>query len=863
MIWPWRRRRREAELDEEVQGHLAMSARDHEARGSSPREAGYAARREFGNPALVKEVTRQMWGGVWLEQTIQDLRLAFRSLGRSPGFLAVAVLALALGLGLSTTMFSVIDAALHPPQPYANGNRLLSLSPRMVTSAAKRITLPELFQLIRERVPSIDAVIPFGIRRDPVVIGGEESERGEYLVSPEWFELVGLRPQIGRAFVPADGDGVAVVSYEVWKAALSGRRDLAGARVTIGDRSYAVVGVLPRHARGGAALLPLIGLASDSVLSTPLLRLREGATTRQASGELNALAALLTVTYSNPRHPWALTVSQWLDPNVPPDEMRSIHLAMVGSALAVLLIACVNLAHLMLARGLARRRELAIRMALGVSRLGVVRVMLAESAVIGVGGLVLGAIATYWGSKLLDGLIPPDVGFLGWIQTRLSWRVFSLGAIAAVGSTVLFGFVPAVRVALNVRITEPLKDEAGTTTGGRGRRYSPLVTLEVALALALLMSGTLLLRSVHRLRGPADFDPETLIDAEVWSGHTVGRAGRDTSLSVAWDQVLATARGVPGVRGVALQGSVATRGGLVTAEMGADSTRAISMQDIPVVSSNFLQVHGLPVLQGRDFAPGDALGDGAAVLSAAAAARLYPKGNAVGRMLKLGAPRSDAPWVRIVGVARTPTAPWAPGRVVTTMGTGADAPPVWLVRSPSKWLTGMLLVRAGTSDPAVRVRLRHALRASPGVTFVSVHPYTWIRDSAIGYFDFLAKVFVALGVVGLALAALGIYGVLAYAVSRRMREFGVRIALGAAPRGLFQVVMHDGLVMLLAGTGIGALLALAAAPLFGSISAGVYPTDAMSLVAAEAILLGVGLAAAVAPARRALRANPLDIIRAV
>ena len=858
-----RRRRREAELDEEIRGHLAMAARDHEARGEPPREAGYAARREFGNATLVKEVTRQMWGGVWLGQAIQDIRLACRSLGRSPGFLAVAVLALALGLGLSTTMFSVIEAALHPPQPYANGNRLLILNPRMVTSAAKRITLPELFQLVRERVPSIDAVIPFGIRRDPVVIGGEESEHGEYLVSPEWFELVGLRPQIGRAFVPADGDGVAVVSYEVWKAALSGRPNLAGARVMIGDRSYAVVGVLPRHARGGAALLPLIGLASDSVLSTSLLRLREGATTEQASAELNALAALLTVTYSSPRHPWALNVSQWLDTNVPPDEMRSIHLAMVGSALAVLLIACVNLAHLMLARGLARRRELAIRMALGVSRLGVVRVMLAESALIAVGGLVLGAIATYWGSKLLDGLIPPDVGFLGWIQTRLSWRVFSLGAIAAVGSTVLFGFVPAVRVALNVRITEPLKDEAGTTTGGRRHRYSPLVTLEVALALALLMSGTLLLRSVHRLRGPADFDPETLIDAEVWSGHTVGRTGRDTSLSAAWDQVLATARGVRGVRGVALQGSVVTRGGLVTAEMGADSTRAISMQDIPVVSSNFLQVHGLPVLQGRDFAPGDARGDGAAVLSAAAAARLYPKGNAVGRMLKLGAPRSDAPWVRIVGVARTPTAPWAPGRVVTTMGTGADAPPVWLVRSPSKWLTGMLLVRAGTSDPAVRVRLRHALRACPGVTFVSVHPYTWIRDSAIAYFDFLAKVFVALGVVGLGLAALGVYGVLAYAVSRRMREFGVRIALGAAPRGLFQIVMHDGLVMLLAGTGIGALLALAAAPLFGSMSAGVYPTDAMSLVAAEAILLGVGLAAAVAPARRALGANPLDIIRAV
>jgi predicted permease len=855
----WRRRRREAELDEEIAGHLEMAARDHEARGESPAEAAYAARREFGNATLVKEVTRRMWGGVWLDQLRRDLRLAVRSLRHAPAFTLVAILALGLGLGLSTAMFAVMDAVQHPRPLYANAPRLFLLDVRMGIRAGQLLPRDQLYRLIRERVPSLDALVPFEMAREPMLFGGEPREQYEYIVPTRWFDVMGIRPQRGRIFTPADGDAVAMVGYEVWKRALGGPRDLAGSHVTIGGRSYAVVGVLPPIPRGAGAIRQLIPADESAQQTMPLVRLRAGASQTQANRELTALARLLTATYATPSAPFSLKLVSWLDVSPLPDRIHDLRLAMLGAALAVLLIACVNLAHLMLARALAKRRELALRMALGADRAAAVRVMLAEIALVGSAGLALGAVLAVWGSRVLEASMPYQMSWLGMMRTQLSWRVFVLAAAAAVFSAVLFGLIPAVRVAWGVHITDPLKDEGGTTTG-RPRRYSALVIGEVALTLALLMGGGLLLRSVHQLRtAPTGFDAEVLINAYVLGGGTRAAAGgrRDTTVSADWTQVLAAARAVPGIVGAALEVPARTVGAALTAEMEADTTRTITTLQYSVVSPNYLDVHGLPVLKGRDFEAGDAAGDGVAIVSAAAAARLYPRGDAVGRMLKLGGPATGAPWVRIVGVARTPLNPWQ-----SIPGTGAEAP-VWIVRPLGNVVSARVLARRSGHDPEVFVRLWHALRTVSGAYPMSVEPFTRARDASVASFNFLAGVFVAMGAIGLGLAALGLYGVLGYAVARRMREFAVRIALGADPATLFRMVMHDGLVMLLAGTGVGAFGALAAAHLFSVALVDVQPTDAISLVAAESVLLVVGLAATLAPAWRAVRANPLDIIRAV
>jgi hypothetical protein len=403
-----------------------------------------------------------------------------------------------------------------------------------------------------------------------------------------------------------------------------------------------------------------------------------------------------------------------------------------------------------------------------------------------------------------------------------------------------------------VSVTEPLKDGAGTTTGRHRGRYSPLVMAEVGLALVLMMAGALLLRTVHQLKGQTyNFETATLLSAQVV---VFGRV-RDTTPPPDPRQVLFAALSVPGVRDAALESTGRPEGNAITAELSGDSTRLLAARGYAVVSPSYLRVHGLPMLNGRDFEPGDVSGNGVAILSAVAAARLYPRQEAVGRMLKLGSPASSAPWVRIVGVARTPMLAWSTEEVAE--------PRFWVAQpiAPGR-LTG-LLVRSATPDPRVAWRLGRALQRVVPRGWIAVSSFTAARDQTIASRSFLAKVFVGMGAVGLALAALGLYGVLGYAVTQRMREFAVRVALGAGERTLFRLVVHDGLVMLLAGIGTGAFGAMAAAFLLNAVLVEVYPVDVVSLVAAEAVLVGTGLAACMGPASRAARADPIEILRAM
>ncbi len=754
-------------------------------------------------------------------------------------------------------MFGVVDAVLHPRPGCAQAARLLWLNPRMsYWSAAGGVTQQDLRRLIREQTRSFDAVV--GVDRDqlPIQVGDEEPTLSVERVPPEWFDVLGVRMERGRAFTAGDGDGVVVISHALWTRATAERRDSGALHLVIGDRSYAVIGVLAPEARQWSAVIPISPARQLSTLGT-LLRLRPGVTVERARADLAALAAVLTARYASPQAPWALNVDPFTARR---EQVADIHVAMVGAALIVLLIACANLAHLMLARGLSRRRELAVRMALGAGRRAVVRLMLTEGLVIALGGVVLGVVFAFWGAAVLRSLVPSEFTWVGIVVTQISWRVLALGGVAAAGSAVLFGLLPAVRVALTVELTTPLKADAGTTTGAARARYSPLVIAEVALALALMMGGALLLRMLQHVRHASlGFDAETLAQASVYAGYSNPYLGRpDSRTKMDWQEALASARRAPGVLDAALEFGARPSGMAVTAELSGDSTRMIVMSEYSVVSPEYLRVHGLPVLRGRDFEPGDAAGAGVAILSAAAEARLYPRRDAVGRMVKLGGPKSDAPWVRIVGVARTPLSPLQLARPGSL-----EAPSVWVAGPTAGWTYGTVLVRLRNRDPGALIGLRHALATEPGVRRATVQRYTWIRDQEEASLAFLSQLFVAMGAVGLGLAALGLYGVLAYAVTLRMREFAVRLALGAEPRVLSRMVLRDGLVMLLAGTAIGGFAALAAASLLDQFLVGVYPTDALSLAASEAVLLAVGLAATLAPARRALRANPVDILRAV
>ena len=781
---------------------------------------------------------------------LHDLRSAFRSLVKTPVFVVVAVAALGVGLGLSTTMFGVLDAVLHPYVAYREPDRLFSV----IAWFGRRMpmTTVDVYRVVRGQTRSFDAVVPTAYDMPAIERGGQTVGIGARRVSPRYFEATGLKPRLGRAFNDADGEDVIVLSHDLWNTLFAGRRDLAGASVTVNGRTATVVGVMPRGAGRGEAWLPLPapvenGGAYPGYVGM-LARLRPGATRQQADAELKGLADRLTEQFHAQAAPFALYTSPLVERR---EELRDIHKAMVGAALAVLLIACVNLAHLMLARGTAKRRELALRMALGASRAAVVRQMFAECALITVAGASLGAFVAVWGSDVLRNRMPREVSWVGLVQPQLSWRVFAMATLAAATAAVLFGLLPAIRVAMQIRLDEPLKEDGGTTTGRVRQRYSPLVVAEVAVALVLLMGGALLLRTVQQLsREQFGFDTRTLYRTWVYSV-----LDRDSAAgALRRRQVLATAASVPGVRAFAVQAERSAPGGVVSAELSEDSTRTISMRTYPMVSPSYLEVLGLPILRGRGFAPGDAGSRGVAVIDPVAAQRLYPNQDPVGRMLKLGGPAARAPWVPIVGVVRSP---W----VLSASEAYAPQPAVYVVAADMPNWEG-LLVRTDSPDPRIPARLQGRLRETPG-NRVMVIPYDYERQADLASRWFLAKVFVGMGAVALGLAMIGLYGVLAYAVSRRMREFAVRIALGASPAMLRTMVLRDGLVMLLAGIGVGAFVALAAARLLDAVLIAVLPSDVISLVLSEVVLVGVGLAAALAPARRASRASPLDILRAV
>ncbi len=779
-----------------------------------------------------------------------SLRYAFRSLAKSPLFVAISILALGLGLGLSTTMFAVLDAVVNPHVPYREPDQLFAI--RWWAGWRRTTMTPrDLFNAVRDETQSFASVVPQTWDRRLL----EETDMREVTVTsvtPAYFATLGTPVEHGRLFTEGDGDGVALVSAGLWRTMTGSRRFVADRTVTLSGRTYTVIGVMPRGFEG-SVWIPLPpgtdARGSASRTLTPLARLKPGVTLEQAAQELRSLARLLTDRHEALDGPFHFELVPVL---LRQEMMRDIHKAMVGSALVVLIIACVNLAHLMLARGLAKRRELALRMALGASRAVVVRQMFTECLIITLGGAGLGAVVALWGADVLTNRVPPEVSWVGLVQPQLSWRVFALSALAATASAIVFGLVPAIRVALDVDVIEPLKDGAGTT-GRLRHRYSPLVILETALALVLLMGGGLLLRTVQQLQRPEPgVQTNTLLRGWAQGGN---RRLNPTAIRVRPSELLAAARHTPGVLEAALRGGGREiRGNVLTAEMIGDSTRTIETRYVDVVSPAYLRVLGLPILRGRDFEPGDAVGNGVAILDAAAAARLYPGQEAVGKMIKLGAPAGDAPWVLILGVARSPLA--ERGSNEPTRGR------VWLVQAESL-MAGELLVRTASTDPRIAGAIRRNIRQVPGVTFVYVERHDAWREATLASRRFLAKMFVSMGGVALALAALGLYGVLAYAVGQRMREFAVRIALGAEPRQLFRMVLHDGAVMLLAGTGIGAFVALATTKYLDAVIEVVFRTDVWSLVGAEAVLIAVGLAAALGPARRAVKANPLDILRAV
>lgn len=771
-----------------------------------------------------------------------------RTLRRSPAFAAIAVASLGLGLGLTTTAFALLDTITHPVAGYEHEARVFRL--RWWFDRRQAALSEEWLQgRIAERVPALDGMTL--VSSDLVLVGSQFSDRREYVarVEPTFFSLMGITLPVGRPFNAGEED-VAVISQAMWKR---GWRDqpLDSITIAVDGRPYRVIGIMPPgtlYPANHSVWLPhRPGMRSDRrtmLRAEKIVRLDRGAGRTTLDAQLNQLATQLNAEYGLQEAPFSFQVTVLHDGESRFDKLQ---VAMTAAAIAVLLIACVNLANLVLARGLARRGELAVRLAIGASPAAVVRLLLAESIVISVAGVLVGLVLGKWGADILAAMLPADMEWIGLVAPVMSWRVFAASVLAASLGAVVFGLVPAVRIVRGVSLQDPLKRQAGTHTARR-RGYSALVTAQSGLCLVLVMGTTVLLREAFALASVEyNFAARSLERAviavprsETWSpGEMTARA----------DRLQAQLLSQPGVRDVTMQASATLPRPVVLAERDGDSVRTVTVLSVRHAMPNYLRTMGRRVIEGRDF---DAADSGVTIINASAARLLYPGRSAVGRTVRLGGERG--PVVPVVGVVEDLTARFRRADPETN-------PEIIIVmkQPPGRGLE--VLINAEGSDPELRYALNGVFRESGWRLTTGLAHYLEMERFAAGLYGFLARAFGALTLLAVALAAVGIYGVFSCLVADRERDFAIRIGLGAVPMDVARLIGREVLLTVLAGTAIGGTVALGAMWLLDDVLANTSPTDVGSLLFAELVVALVAVVSAAAPVMRAMRVDPARMLR--
>lgn len=781
-----------------------------------------------------------------------------RLVRRSPGFFALAAGTLGLALALATTMFAVLDAMRHPFVPYPEPDRAFNVYLQTGRPAPEHIVEQNFAALRSVRTMSVAAVgfLPYTI----VDVGGTARTMSAAQATPNLFHVLGVRPQLGRdlrAGGAAEASGV-IVSDGLWRAALHGTRTLRDATVTVNGMVYPVIGVAPPGVRFPYDIDVWIpaSMSAPGTSAFPYVeivgRLREGVTRKQADGELAAVARRLNASVGQTNRPFAYELRDL--------QVRLMSLgydqALAAAAAIVLLIACANAGHLVSARGISRRRELALRAALGASRRVLVRDQLAECAVIAAGAGIVGLFGGWWGAEIIAAAIPPyltEGAVL--LSPHITWRVYMFVLLATSAALATFGVLPALR-ASRVDPAEPLTSASPATTVRRGT-MGGLVAGQIALALVVLFGAGVMWRAAARI-GEHDFgfDTRGLLMMPVGLARTSLPNGTtaDEAFRAMTDRMART----DGVRSAAQLSLDQPERSQILGEAGAEATRTIFAHYYVDASPNLLRTLGIPVVAGRDFADGDMSSAGVAIVDQRAASALWPNERAVGREIELGSQGSGAPWIPVVGVARS----------VELFFEGdpyLEPPPVaYVVRPKNPSTDRTIVIRTGSSSGPVATAATRAIETTPALRYVQ-SPFPWLQryDRFAAGGRFIALVFGLFGLTALVLSTLGLYTTLAYAVSQRRREFGVRLALGARPADLRRMVLREALMVTLAGIAFGALVALWGTRLLDGMLWGMPHMDALSLAAAEALLFGIALLACLAPAQRATRADPLEVLREV
>jgi putative ABC transport system permease protein len=856
-----RKNRIEQEMDDEMRFHLLMRTRENIERGMRPDEAEREARRRFGNVGRIKDLARDITGGGFMEMLLQDLRYGARMLLKQPGFTVVAVITLALGIGANTAIFSVVNAVLLRPLPFAEPERLVMVW--LKGSAEKggdRISLPVADLLDwRAQNRSFEGVSAF----QPIsynYIGGESPERVRAAgVTANFFTTLGAQPALGRTFQSDEerpgAQRVVVIGQQFWRKHFAADLQVIGRSINLSGANFTIIGVMPEAFDYPARE---VGLWTAMQLQTPnrrgpfflrgVARLKPGVTLPQARAEMNSMKS----SFADEKFDFnVLPINEFIV-----GEVKPALLMLLAAVTLVLLIAAANVANLLLARAASREKEIAIRAALGASRWRVIRQLLTESLLLVLIGGGLGLSLAWLGVDMLLKLAPEDLPRLP--QIGIDGRVFGWTTLVSLLTGLVFGMAPALQSA-RLSLNETLKEGGRSATDGAGKRRwrNLLVISELAMAVMLLIGAGLLLNSFWRLqRVDPGVDPRQILTLQIpLQGPRYAQAQQ---VNAFYDQLIERVKTLPGVRAAAVSNILLPDEQPWSDDFTIEGRPVDPHNDLVAndlrVSPEYFQALGARLLRGRYFSSTDS-GNAprVMVINDTLARRHFPREDPIGKRINKGT-KSEPSWWQIIGVVGD----------IKDNGLGEEALPAFYQPiSQNPWWGAFLIVKTETPDPlgltaAVRDEIRSLDREMP---VAQVRTLEQRLSASVAQPRFRATLIAVFAALALILASVGIYGVISYSVTQRAHEVGIRVALGARSRDVLALVVKQGMTLTLIGLGIGLSASIALTRLMKTLLFGVSATDPLTFIVISLLLMAVALLACWIPARRATKVDPLLALR--
>jgi putative ABC transport system permease protein len=855
------------ELTEELSSYVEMLTEKNMKDGMNEQDARRAAMIEVGGVEQVKEEVRAGRAGSGLESFMMDVRYGMRSLLKKPGFTLTAVIALALGIGANTAIFSVINGVLLRSLAYANPEKIVMLWERSANSTnARNVVSPANFLDWRKQSTSFEHMAAAMDQRVNLTGGGGEPEEIKVqLVSQPFFAALGVQPTLGRSFTAEeDREGnhfVIVLSNELWRTRFGADPAIVGKQATINGRQRTILGVMPpgfhfldnqTRAWVPLALDPAVNYRETSGRFLRVVaRLKPGVSVQQAQSELTGIARQLELAHAKFNTGWSVNIVPMHEQVV--GEIRPILVVLLAAVAFVLLIACANVANLLLSRAASRQRELALRAALGASRRRLVRQMLTESVLLAVMGGIVGVCLAYWGIQLLIGFGPDNIPRLNEISLDPRVLAFTFGVSLLTG--VLFGLVPALQ-ASRPDLNDALKEGSRGSTGGRSRTLrNVFVVAEVALALVLLIGAGLMIRSFMRLQSvETGFNPENVLTMRVQlPGRKYAEPHQKTDF---FKQAEARIAAIPGVQAV---GSISYLP--LTGPAARDGFKIIGQPDpapgqeppceVRVVTPTYFQAMGIPLLRGRLLDERDGKEPRVLLINEALAKKHFPNEDPIGK--RISVTWFDGEVDEIIGV-------------VGDIREGAldkEPEPAIYWPHPREPYSGMALVVRTVGDAAYfATAVQKEIRAiDPDQPVADVRTMKQVISKSIARPRFNTLLLAIFAGVALVLASVGLYGVMNYSATQRTHEVGIRMALGATRADIMRLVVGNGMLLTMIGIGIGVVASIGLTRVMQTFLFGIGATDAVTFIAVSALLIIVALIANYVPARKATRVNPVIALR--